>query len=108
MAQCFYCGASLRIGNGHHDERHTLDHVYPRWLIAQLTPEQRQRLPVDFYVNNQVPCCGACNKYKGALHPLDWLVIMPSAQNASHLAERLIKMGEDMEEVFLALRRRRK
>jgi len=57
---------------------------------------------------NTVPCCAECNSYKGRLEPLDWLVIMPNAKRATALAQRLIKMGEDMQEVFDALRRRKK
>lgn len=77
-------------------------------MISQLTAAQKAKLPPNFTQLNRVSVCRRDNNYKGQLHPLDWLVIMPDSVNAHRLAERLIKMNEDMEEVFTALRRRRR
>lgn len=104
---CFYCGAAIWTGGNLPQTRLTIDHIYPRWLLRQLPREQRAKLTAAFYELNQVECCSACNVYKGHIHPLDWLVIMPSPYNAKKLAERLIKMGEDMQETFDAMKRRR-
>ena len=90
------------------DWDHTKDHLYPRAALAKLSPSQRAKLPPSFDRLNSVPCCRGCNAYKGTLHPLDWLVIMPNSTCAARVAERLISMGEDMNQVFDALRRRRK
>lgn len=86
----------------------TTDHIYPASMLTELTPEQRAQLPRDFADLNRVRVCRRDNQLKGHLHPLDWLVIMPDNHCAAKLAERLIKMGEGMEEVFDSLRRRRK
>ncbi len=75
-----------------------------------MIPKVLPRAHKDFrwHERNQVLSCQACNSYKGQLHPLDWLVIMPNDHNAARLAERLIDLGEDMQAVFSALRRRKK
>lgn len=57
---------------------------------------------------NRVRCCHDCNSYKGRLHPLDWLVIMPNSERAKVFAEHLIRLGEGMPEVFDAMRRRKR
>lgn len=113
MATCFYCGMTLdpRSILPHRqssDSRYTKDHIYPRHLTRQLTGPQRAKLTETFAFNNLVDSCQGCNAYKGHLHPLDWLVIMPSDFNAKKLAERMVSLGEDMGEVFAALRRRKK
>jgi hypothetical protein len=113
VATCFYCGATLDPRSitsmpSRSQNRHTQDHVYPGWLTRQLTSNQRKQLLVNFSDRNLVPCCAACNSYKAHLHPLDWLVIMPNDFNAKKLAELLVALGENMTEVFDALRRRKK
>lgn len=104
---CFYCGGSISSDGNLPQTKLTLDHIYPRWLLRQLTKPQRSKLTTDFIKLNTVECCSACNVYKGHIHPLDWLVIMPNPHNAKKLAERLVKMGENMQEVFDALKRRK-
>lgn len=114
MATCFYCGENLRPKsewwktkrNADHD--HTIDHIYPKAMVSSLTVAQKRQLPPNFDQLNTVDACRRCNNYKGHLHPIDWLVIMPYPIPAKLLAERMIKMGEDMGEVFDALRRRKK
>jgi hypothetical protein len=103
VPKCFYCGAPIGPSN-----RHTVDHVYPRAILKVLTQPQRATLPAKFHAFNKVSCCDQCNSYKGRLHPLDWLVIMPDGKRAAKLAEHLVRIGEDMNEVFSALQRRRK
>jgi hypothetical protein len=105
---CFYCERHLSDLPLSGDLRHTNDHIYPRWLIRQLTKEQHSKLSAEFHSLNTVAACHGCNGMKGHLHPLDWLVIMPNNHRAKKLAERMIKMGEDMQEVFDALKRRKK
>ena len=106
---CFYCGVTIDPKSTNPpDQRHTKDHIYPQSLIRSLTKEQRRKLSSAFQHLNKVDCCSKCNSYKGQLHPLDWLLIMPNSHNAARLAERMVKMGEDMEHVFDALQRRRK
>lgn len=112
MGACFYCGVSL-LKDRHKpylygDDKASRDHIYPRSMLVDLTPEQTAKLPANFHTLNTVEACHKCNAYKGMLHPLDWLVIMPNSFNAHRLSERLVKMGENMTEVFDALRRRRK
>jgi hypothetical protein len=117
VATCFYCSTTLSPKREwqvsfpqrpHQPHDATKDHVYPRSLVEGLSPAQHSKLPAKFKPLNLVDSCRGCNDYKGRLHPLDWLVIMPNAPNAARLAERLIEMGEDMQEVFAALRRRRR
>lgn len=96
---CFYCGTP-RAG--------TDDHLYPRSMISRLTFKQKVALPEDFYIKNKVPACHSCNSMKGRLHPLDWLVIMPDNHRAAKVATHMVRMGENMEQVFNALRRRRR
>lgn len=86
----------------------TVDHLYPASMLRALTPAQRARLPANFHHLNTVKVCRKENHYKGHIHPIDWLVIMPDNHGAARLATRLVKMGEDMEQVFDSLRRRRK
>lgn len=106
---CFYCGASIDPRAKMSDNnRATKDHVYPSSLVNSLAKDVRAKLSDEFWHLNRVDCCTRCNSYKGQLHPLDWLVIMPNAHAAKRLAERMVKMGEDMGEVFDALHRRRK
>ncbi len=105
---CFYCGATIDPKTANTELRYTVDHIYPSSMLRSLTREQRRKLPKNFGDLNRVDCCSKCNGYKGHLHPLDWLLIMPNAHNAARLAERMVRMGEDMEEVFDALQRRRK
>ena len=106
---CFYCGASIIVGaKSSNNDRATKDHIYPVSLIRSLSKAQRAKFSDAFWELNKVDCCQKCNAYKGHLHPLDWIVIMPNAYNAARLAERIVKMGEDMQEVFDALHRRRK
>jgi len=96
MARCFYCYAPINA-----KILRTKDHVYPRSLKSAGKTSRWHEL-------NKVDCCHGCNGYKGRLHPLDWLVIMPSAERAKKFAEHLVKMGEDMAEVFDAVRRRKR
>lgn len=110
--RCFYCGVEMQpkspLPHADRDNELTIDHIYPRALVRQLTVQQKKLLPDGFGKLNTVSCCGRENRYKGQLHPVDWLVIMESGQRAARLAERMISMGENMEEVFGALRRRKK
>lgn len=115
MATCFYCGVSLipksewfKNGRRNNDDDHTIDHIYPKTLINYHHRTQAVPLTPKFHNLNEVGCCRACNNYKGQLHPLDWLVIMEYPENAARLAERMIAMGEEMDEVFDALRRRKR
>lgn len=116
MATCFYCGVNLtpvpsrKKGRPFkwEDHHYSVDHIYPEAEVLKLSEELRKKLPRNFDALNTVPACRGCNNYKGRLHPLDWLVIMPYPANAKALAERLIKMGENMEEVFDAMRRRKR
>ena len=87
------------------DNRYSRDHIYP---VSMLNSMPEERVTAAFKSINTVPCCGECNSYKGRLSPLDWLVIMPDNHNAAKLAQRLIKMGENMEVVFDCLRRRKR
>lgn len=82
------------------------DHVYPKSIINEVIRSEPKTQ--KWHNLNVVISCVACNNYKGQLHPLDWLVIMPNHHNAARLAERLIELGEDMPAVFAALRRRKK
>ena len=99
MARCFYCDAPLSIRRL--DANPTSDHVYPQASLKS-HPEIKGN-PL-----NRVPCCHLCNSYKGRLHPLDWLVIMANPARAKKLAERLVELGESMDEVFDAMRRRKR
>lgn len=106
---CFYCGKVIIAGREHkkRDYLRTKDHIYPASM--RFSPELKARIGEAVSAGlNTVPCCAACNSYKGRLEPLDWLVIMPDGGRAAALAQRLVKIGEDMEAVFSAMRRRRK
>lgn len=108
-AKCFYCDKVIMAGREHkkRDYLHTRDHIYPSSM--KFTPELKARIGEAISNGlNTVPCCAACNSYKGRLEPLDWLVIMPDNGRAAALAQRLVKMGEDMEAVFSAMRRRKR
>lgn len=94
MARCMYCATEIA-----EDER-TWDHVYPRALGIERS--------FSWHSKNKVRCCRSCNSYKGHLHPLDWLVIMPNNERAKVLAEHLVRLGEDMTAVFDAMRRRKR
>lgn len=96
MARCFYCTHQID-----HKRLRTADHVYPRRLKIK-------GKDVAWHDLNKVPCCHGCNGIKGGLHPLDWLVIMPSNERAKAMAELLVKLGEDMQQVFDAMRRRKR
>jgi hypothetical protein len=113
---CFYCGngtsPAFEVGDTprlRHKFRNSIssaDHVYPKSIVDSVLKSAPKT--VKWHANNVVLACVACNNYKGQLHPLDWLVIMPNNHNAARLAERLIELGEDMSAVFDAMRRRRK
>ena len=105
---CFYCGTTIDPNGKEKSTKSTKDHIYPKSLVSQLSGSQFKKLGREFHSLNLVDCCSKCNTYKGQLHPLDWLLIMPNSYNAARLAERMVKMGEDMEHVFDALKRRRK
>lgn len=98
---CFYCGRPTAKRPLH--LRYTIDHVYPKVMVDGIKKTNKL-----WHVLNRVPCCSECNNYKGRLHPLDWLVIMPDPERAKKLAQLLVKMGEDMAEVFDAFRRRKR
>jgi hypothetical protein len=112
VANCAYCGISIRpkkewgrpfAQHTPHDE--TKDHLYPLTLIRG---NEYEHPAIRYGRLNELPACRRCNDYKGRLHPLDWLVIMPDSTCAARIGERMIKMGEDMDEVFAALRRRKR
>jgi hypothetical protein len=92
--RCFYCPLSV---NG---ARRTVDHVFPRASFRDQTRSQ------GWYDLNTVPCCAACNNYKGQLLPLDWLVIMPHEAGAARLAKRLGMLGVDQASITAAMARR--
>jgi hypothetical protein len=77
----------------------TTEHVYPE---ATLTTQ-----PKWWRDLNVVEACYACNNYKGLLHPLDWLVIMPDHHGAKRLAELLVKLGEQAADILQSMRRRK-
>jgi hypothetical protein len=97
---CFHCGTTTNDLK-YSPLRLTNDHLYPRVIIPR-------DATISWKMKNQVASCAGCNNYKGRLHPLDWLVIMPNAEQAKKLAERLVSMGESMEAVFDAMRRRKR
>lgn len=112
-SNCFYCGCEVfkrgnitkamqRAGNGHRDSDLTVDHILPQNEV------RGQDLSISWKQNNQVPCCAACNNYKGRLMPLDWLVIMPSHEGATRLGKRLMELGCSIDEVSSAMARRKK
>lgn len=101
---CFYCDRPMVQSPQIDGERRpensaTTDHIFPQMRAGE----------VHFDVNvkmNKVTCCEACNSYKGALRPLDWLVIMPSDAGAMRLSQRLVEMGADEGAIISAMRRR--
>jgi hypothetical protein len=84
----------------------SVDHIYPKSIVDSVLVSSPKS--PKWHTLNRVLACSACNNYKGQLHPLDWLVIMPNNYNAARLAERLIELGEDMKAVFSAMQRRKK
>ena len=78
-------------------------------MLRTLDARQRRILieHPNFSHLNRATACYECNATKGAMHPLDWLRRMRHDAQATRLAERLIAMGEDMGEVFHALREQR-
>jgi hypothetical protein len=102
---CYYCWVNLtKDAPQSAPNYHTIDHVF-----ARSSPRPVHHLPTQEWEHlNVVDCCHQCNTYKGKLHPLDWIVIMPHPGRAKHLGERLVKMGLTIQEVFEAIRRRAK
>jgi 5-methylcytosine-specific restriction endonuclease McrA len=107
---CFYCGIPLfdpkplqQDGYKQHDDDWTDDHVFPQ-VSSQFLHNGGM---TSWNKTNRVPCCAQCNQYKGRLDPLDWLVIMPSAQGAHRLAERLRELGVQNFEIIASMKRRK-
>lgn len=102
---CFYCGIAMYAGHKthHQDDDDTRDHIIPKSLIGH-----KQYTDREFPALNEVRSCYECNRYKGHLRPLDWLVIMPSHEGAERLAKRLVDLGFQVTEISEAMSRRKK
>lgn len=104
--KCFYCrNGMLDISDAPanrrlHQRDRTREHIFP-----QSDPDYERWQATGL---NVVTACQQCNSMKGHISPLDFLVIMKSAEGAAHLGDRLVKMGVPTAEVDAALARRKR
>jgi hypothetical protein len=61
--------------------------------------------PQRWHCRNQVWCCRDCNNRKGAIHPLEWLPLVPVEGARKSLAYRLVSLGLPRSAVYAALPR---
>jgi hypothetical protein len=99
----------MRPGKGRSqtDSAGTEEHIFPVASLHRVAMSGHLKF-AEWRTLNKVPACRGCNNYKGMIEPLDWLVIMPSNKGAKRLAERLVKLGVPMADVYAALNRRKR
>lgn len=103
---CFYCDAPTLADTKVKGFRpRTIDHVIPKSYVRSMDQKRRAGFP---HISNRVVACEPCNRYKGILLPLDWLVIMPSASGAKRVAELLVALGCRQALIDDALSRRKR